>query len=492
MERLRSCLIKLFFASFVIFIAPIIIFAFLSKPSLYRTIPSPDGRFKLEIWIEPRFIAMPGDGGASNKSGTVYLYDKAGNELASTRFEMLMNLDLNWGLDKIKVDNANTWTLPKTNNPNILLFHAAQKGNFSDFERLLPSSNLQFRTSTGRTLIHGAVLGSNLKIIEHLLLHNIDVNVKDSEGEAALQLATDIAVKKRNTSVVELLLKYGANVNTYVKFKNEGSEQVTHKTPLLTALESQYVQLAELLLESGANINVVNRNNDTPLGLAASIADTSLMEKIIARGASINPKHPNHNLLSKVVYNFQTTLQQKQKAIDFLIGKGASLNSPVLHTARLQGDLAMVKFLISKGANVNYTDNFNDFPPIVKASADFGLLANNKPSVEEHKQVIELLLKKGADINAHDSSGRTALFEVVTRYDSKNLAVIEYLLEQKANPNIADNFQKTPLMIAASYAHHDVSPDERIKLIKLLIRYGAKVNIKDNNGKTALDLTNQP
>lgn len=106
MDRLSRGCLWLLFAGCLVFIAPMAILVFLSQPTLYSTQISPDGRFKLEIWTEAMLVAMPGSGGASNQSGTVYLYDETGKQLASTRFQMLMNVDFNWGLDKVNVASA--------------------------------------------------------------------------------------------------------------------------------------------------------------------------------------------------------------------------------------------------------------------------------------------------------------------------------------------------------------------------------------------------
>merc|ERR1712051_310324 len=58
-------------------------------------------------------------------------------------------------------------------------------------------------------------------------------------------------------------------------------------------------------------------------------------------------------------------------------------------------------------------------------------------------------------------------------------AMVDILLQKKADPNIGNNEMKTPLMEASS--------DGLTSLVKKLLLYGANVNLKDKDGKTAYD-----
>ena len=88
----------------------------------------------------------------------------------------------------------------------------------------------------------------------------------------------------------------------------------------------------------------------------------------------------------------------------------------------------------------------------------------------------KLILAAGIDINKQDEDGETQLFQAVS---SNREARVGLLLKLNADPNIANNNGKTPLM-EASY--------ERCTfLVKILLLYGANINSKDATGQTAYD-----
>ncbi|MES2458975.1 MAG: ankyrin repeat domain-containing protein, partial [Armatimonadota bacterium] len=83
-----------------------------------------------------------------------------------------------------------------------------------------------------------------------------------------------------------------------------------------------------------------------------------------------------------------------------------------------------------------------------------------------------LLLEKGADVNARDSRGRTALMGALS------IEVGMALIDKGAKINVVDDAGTTPLMMAAHW--------RRIELVQFLIDRGADVNAQDEMGKTAL------
>jgi ankyrin repeat protein len=121
---------------------------------------------------------------------------------------------------------------------------------------------------------------------------------------------------------------------------------------------------------------------------------------------------------------------------------------------------------ISKGADVK--SRFGGMTPLMYAAA-----YNKDP------EVITVLLKAGADIEARDSAhGGTALMWAATF--NSNPEVITTLLKAGANVNAQDGYDYTPLMIAAS---HTKNPE----VIMTLLKAGEDVRVKNNLGRTALD-----
>ena len=91
--------------------------------------------------------------------------------------------------------------------------------------------------------------------------------------------------------------------------------------------------------------------------------------------------------------------------------------------------------------------------------------------------VVEALLEAGADVEAKDSHGWTALHIAAMEGHS---AVVKVLLEAGADVNAKDNTDGTALLNAAMIGHYAI--------IKTLLEAGANVEAKDNHGWTALSL----
>ena len=89
-----------------------------------------------------------------------------------------------------------------------------------------------------------------------------------------------------------------------------------------------------------------------------------------------------------------------------------------------------------------------------------------------HKEVAELLIAEGADVNAKGVIGITPLHYALTK------EIAELLIDKGADVNAKDKYERTPL--------HGVTTKE---IAELLIAKGADANAAMKNGRTALDMT---
>lgn len=130
-------------------------------------------------------------------------------------------------------------------------------------------------------------------------------------------------------------------------------------------------------------------------------------------------------------------------------------------------NISMISALIDFGADVNAKDT-NKFTPI-RLAAWTGKLETGR-----------LLLDRGADINATDHQGQTPLMLAACKIDGG--LVLEELLQRGAKVNLQNSFGATALMYAVN---HPVRSPERVRL---LLRYGADVNLTDRQGRTVFSL----
>ena len=98
-------------------------------------------------------------------------------------------------------------------------------------------------------------------------------------------------------------------------------------------------------------------------------------------------------------------------------------------------------------------------------------------------ECLELLLAKGADINAGDNHGNSPLADAVKLGDVKT---VEFLLKNGANVNTRDNDGKTPLHMVSAIVADRSTPGQITKITEMLIRSGADVNSRDNKQRTPL------
>lgn len=139
-----------------------------------------------------------------------------------------------------------------------------------------------------------------------------------------------------------------------------------HRTPLLLAADSlEGGGVAELLVAKGADVNAMNNNGFTPLLCALQRRNENLAELLITRGADVN-----------VGAGVRPPSPPAPKP-----GPVVIIHTPLHYAARL-GYLKVVELLIAKGANVN-ARNLDGNTPLYEA-VECG-----------HKEIVELLRKHG-------------------------------------------------------------------------------------------------
>ncbi|AVL95171.1 ankyrin repeat protein [Moumouvirus australiensis] len=134
-------------------------------------------------------------------------------------------------------------------------------------------------------------------------------------------------------------------------------------------------------------------------------------------------------------------------------------------------NLKLIKLLIKFGADINIPENENGWSPLI--------IACIRHTVNSY-EIIEYLLKNGADINHQDIKGRTALFKTCELYLGSRTHIVELLLRHNAYPDIRDNNGDTALIITSKTLNNNPNT-------KKLLEYGANYSIKNKFGKGFLD-----
>ena len=139
-------------------------------------------------------------------------------------------------------------------------------------------------------------------------------------------------------------------------------------------------------------------------------------------------------------------------------------NTP-LHTAAANGHAEVVKVLVEAGADPNYATYTGHLTPLHFA-ARIGSL-----------EVCKVLIEAGAELDKRDKGGQTALLLAIGTERSQ-IELIRLLIQAGADPNIPNNYGKTPLYWATG--------GRTVEFVNLLIQAGSDVNFVDRFGSTPL------
>lgn len=202
---------------------------------------------------------------------------------------------------------------------------------------------------------------------------------------------------------------------------------------------------------------------DEEIGILRAWIDQGAEFRIqVQEEAPVKPLDPKHAALISAIRGNDTRAVEKLIAANpQLVNAPDRSRSTPLHHAAGFGNLATMKLLLDKGADVNAV-NKRKSPPIFWAIHD--------------EAKVRLLIERGADINARQADGRTPVYQAASI--GNGAAVLRLLLDKGAKPDVPTEAGMTPLMAAATRAN--------VESMRLLIEKNANVNAKNGAGATAL------
>ena len=287
------------------------------------------------------------------------------------------------------------------------------------------------------------------------------------------------AARERNTQAVRALLTEGVDVNTA---RADGA------TALIWAAHWDEIDVVDLLLRAGADVNAAEGQGVTPLALACENASAAMVAKLLSAGA--NPNAAQTNGLSPLTIAARTGNLDIVKA---LLAHGARVNAAIPSTgqtalmwAAAEGHRDVMQELIKAGADVRAPSTIG-FTPL--------LFATRNGDIEAAK----ILIAAGADVNEPGSDGTHSLpLAVVSGHD----AFARFLLELGADVN-STMYGVTALHAAVSSVDQwlrdwlrergasvntrstsGLAPDRRLAMMKALLAQGADPNARIATSKT--------
>lgn len=252
-----------------------------------------------------------------------------------------------------------------------------------------------------------------------------------SEKEAAFLVGLDSASEAKKRQVMEILAVRGQSklINLAIR-GGLATPDTKNKYTLLTAsAEKGHLSTVKLLVEQGADIELKDGFNDTPLKAAARAGHQGIVEYLLLSGANPNSE-----------------------------GKGGA--TP-LSSATYAGHLEVIKVLLNNGATIKSNDGRWT---LIHYSAKYG-----------HSELIDFYINKGVDINRRSAKGWTAL---TLAAEAGHTDAVAKLIANGADVNSPTNKKHSPMMLASKNGFFDI--------VRILIHEGGKINYEDEDKRSAL------
>ncbi len=250
------------------------------------------------------------------------------------------------------------------------------------------------------TLLHNAASKGNADTIRFLLQQGFDPNQRDINQLTPLMAA---AIKGR-LAAVELLLAAGAEVNATNKDLN---------TPLHYAAISNHRDTLKQLLSAGAAINAEDKDGRSPLVDAITGGHWRSANELIGSGAALATES-----IASVRLALALVEKNNLPLLRHYIKEDASVRASILEEyehwlerAARHGDVAMVQFLLDRGAPLEGKDPMGNTALIV--AAELGKVA-----------IVNVLLEAGADPNSRNGANLTALQSAVRGGQSETVVAL--------------------------------------------------------------------
>jgi ankyrin repeat protein len=341
--------------------------------------------------------------------------------------------------------------------------------------RLLEAgANPNLALLAGETPLMAASRSGKADIVELLLAKGANPNARASRDQTALMWAAS----QRHPAVVKALLAHGADVHARSSEWTEVMAVPPHGLPqynkviphgrdtaLLFAARAGDFESAKLLLAGGANVNDADAWGVSATVMAAHAGFPELVEWLLERGADANAAPAGFTALHAAI------MRRNTRMVTALVAHGADVNAPLktwTPTRRSSRDynfapelvgatpfwLAsrfnqpdVMRLLLKHGANarVVHHGNYHNEEPVEPrthvtnaAMAAVGMGGGvawvQPPRAERESLMLEsvrLAVEQGADVNAVNSDGRTALDAArALKFES----VVTFLTDRGARP----------------------------------------------------------
>jgi ankyrin repeat protein len=333
----------------------------------------------------------------------------------------------------------------------------------------------------GQTALMAVARTGNVEAAKALLDHGAMVDARESwGGQTALMWAS----ARRHPPMMELLISHDADVDAR-SIHRDYQRRVTAEgrpksldsggfTPLLYAARENCLACADVLLANGADIDLPDPDGVSPLHLAIMNANWDLAKQLIDAGADVDQWDIYGEAPLFTAVGLSSKVDGGRASIDPLNQtKGVDVVRMLLeHGANPDMQLFF------RPANVRGSTNTRGSTPLIRA-------ANNGDL-----ELVQLLLEHGADATVYMADRQTPIHAVLAGRTAEPdaLELIRVLHDAGTDVDVVALVNHIEEVRGGSALHYAVR--KRYKdVIRLLASYQIDMNLKDQDGLTALDYT---